>query len=68
MTISWEVIVTVGLQVAAFIFILGKYQAMFTEQRNVLNKHEQAIDGIINRISHMNSEISYFKGWIAAKE
>lgn len=55
MIIDWSAIVTVGIQVLALVFILGKHKA-------ILDKHEKAIQRILDRLDTMNSEIGYIKG------
>jgi|FreactTroBogLake_1042271.scaffolds.fasta_scaffold30164_1 hypothetical protein len=51
-----------------FAFILGKYKAAFDQHEKILNRHEIAIEGILNRLDIMNNDIHYLKGFMAGKK
>ena len=66
----------VGL--AGFIFVLGKYKALFDAQAKSFAEHElrverqfdkrdQVIEEIVKRVENINTEFTFMKGWIAGK-
>lgn len=45
-----------------FIFILGRHKQILEHNGKLLEKQEQAIKSIVDRLDNMNSELNFIKG------
>ena len=67
-------IIQLVFAIGGFLFVLGRYKAAFDHQEKILNqhekqleKHDQANDAMIQRISAINTEFTFMKGWLSGK-
>lgn len=60
-------LIQITITIISFAFILGKYKATFDQHEKILEKHERAIEVILQRLDIMNNDINYLKGYTAAK-
>lgn len=51
-----------------FVYILGRYKQILENNGKILEKQEQAILSILNKLDNMNSELNFIKGAFYGKK
>jgi len=59
--------IEIGISIGGFLIMIGYYKATFAHHEKILDRHEAAINAIVNRLEAMNCEISFLKGLVFNK-